>query len=403
MSVDFNFPLVMTSTGAQPTSPASFNSQLIANVTALVPGYTASLPGSLIEDISSTDVAAMVLIDQARVALINSLTPYGANAFILNQLGLMYGIAPGLPFNTQANVIFTGTVGFVISAGFQVSDGAHLYQLPTATIIGGGGTSPSVQVVAVNSGSWPVPANSITQLITSVPSNIALTVSNPTAGTPAMTAETEQSYRSRVLAAGLSSAQGMPLFLKTQIQNLPGVISTQVAAQVTLGTGIKVLVGGGDDYEIANAIFQSIFNPAILLGSTAHPANNVTVSIINTPDTYNIEFVRPQVQTVTLTINWNTSQTGFTQATAVAALAAPPISTYLNNLGIGAPINFLQIYDIFEQAVVGVLDFSTVIEFQISVYINSTLTPPPANENVVLGDPEGVFTSTASSITITQV
>lgn len=399
----FNFPLVMTAAGAQPTSPATFNSQLIANVAALVPGYTASLPGSLIEDISSTDVGAMVLIDQARVELLNSLTPYGANAFILNQLGLMYGISPGLPVNTQVMVQFTGTVGFVINAGFQVSDGSNTYQLTSSTIIGSGGTSPVVQVVAVNSGIFSVPINTVTQLVTSIPSSITLTVNNPSAGIPATAAETEESYRSRVLNAGLSAAQGMPLFLKTQLQNLPGVVSTQVSVQVTLGTGIKVLVGGGDNYQIANAIFQSIFNPAILLGSTVHPGNNVMVSIVDSPDTYNIEFVRPYVQTLTMTVSWNTSQSGFTQATAVAALVANAFSTYINALGIGAPVNFLQLYDTFETAVQGVLDFTTVIQLQFVVSINSVVVNPPTNENIVLGDPEGIFTCTPASITVTQV
>jgi hypothetical protein len=52
-------------------------------VAAEVPDYTANLPGSLIEDISSTDVQALATIDQARVDAINSFSPYGANAFAL--------------------------------------------------------------------------------------------------------------------------------------------------------------------------------------------------------------------------------------------------------------------------------------------------------------------------------
>ena len=59
---------------------------LVALVASENPDYTANLPGSLIEDIASTDVGALTGIDQARVDAINSVTPYGANAFVLAQL-----------------------------------------------------------------------------------------------------------------------------------------------------------------------------------------------------------------------------------------------------------------------------------------------------------------------------
>ena len=49
---------------------------------------------------SSTDVYALVTCDAAFGELINSVTPYGANAFILAQLGVMLGLQPGQPTNT---------------------------------------------------------------------------------------------------------------------------------------------------------------------------------------------------------------------------------------------------------------------------------------------------------------
>ena len=63
----------VNSSGLQPTSPTVLQQELIALVSATNPGYTANLPGSLIEDISSTDVGALSLIDSARVELFNSI------------------------------------------------------------------------------------------------------------------------------------------------------------------------------------------------------------------------------------------------------------------------------------------------------------------------------------------
>ncbi len=68
------YPVVLSQTGMQPQAPLDLRSQLINLVTfgtdkngnaviPPVPGYTANLPGSLIEDISSTDTAALVICD----------------------------------------------------------------------------------------------------------------------------------------------------------------------------------------------------------------------------------------------------------------------------------------------------------------------------------------------------
>ena len=105
-----DIPVVITSAGAQPTPPATLLAQLIALVASTNSGYTASLPGSLIEDVSSTDVGALVICDTARVETINSLSPYSANAYLLSQLGQIYigpGAAPAPPTNTSVYVVFT--------------------------------------------------------------------------------------------------------------------------------------------------------------------------------------------------------------------------------------------------------------------------------------------------------
>src|SRR3974390_1288942 len=141
-------PTVMTKDGLAPIPPLTLLSTLLAAVASVRPGYTA-LPASLIEDVSSTDVGALTGMDQMRVDLINSLTPFGANEFILNQLGAgVYGVFRGGPTNTSVFFVFSGTVGFVISRGFTVSDGNHQYTVQDGGIIGSGGSSPPLFAVA---------------------------------------------------------------------------------------------------------------------------------------------------------------------------------------------------------------------------------------------------------------
>lgn len=273
-----SLPTILTSAGAQPTPPATLLQWLIQLVTTgqdqygntianPVPGYTANLPGSLIEDISSTDVAAMSVIDQARVESINSISPYTANPFILTQLGNGYGIPQGTSANGSVNLLFTGTVGFVISVGFVASDGTNYFTVQDGGIIETSGTSQLLTAIAQNAGTFAIPANSVTQLITSVPSGITLSVTNPEAGTPATSAETVDAYRARVVQAGQVACQGTAPFLKTLLQAIPGVVPQQVSVRSVTG-GWEVIVGGGDAYAIANAIYQAVPNLSEVVGST---------------------------------------------------------------------------------------------------------------------------------------
>ncbi len=327
--------LNITSTGAQPTPPATIRNNLLASVIATRPGYTANLPSSLIEDILGTDIGAVALIDQATIDLINSLNPLFANAYLLSLLGAQMGIAQGLQSNPSAFVTFTGLAGFAINKGFTVSDGLNQYTVqdggvlgnPTATSFTGAISGTTLTVSSVSSGFLMVGdtitgtgitantiitafgsgtggtgtytvnnsqtvgseamtgpthgtvilyvvattfntnaifANSITTIVSSVPTGFPLTCTNTNTGTPGATAETEDLYRARVLAAQLSPAVGTLSYLKTLIKAIPGVQSRLVS----VSGGGKIIVGGGDPYAVAGAIYKGLFDIGDLIGSS---------------------------------------------------------------------------------------------------------------------------------------
>lgn len=266
-----SLPLVVTSAGPQPQQPAAVQAALIQLVSASNPGYTANLPGSLIEDVSSTSVGAILLCDAAQVELINSLTPFGANPFLMNQLGQIYGVPLGQASNTSVNVVFSNaSPGEIIAQGFVVGDGTNQYTVSDGGVIGAGGSSAPLFALANVSASFAVPAGTVTQLLTSPPPGAPnLTVNNPLPGTPGAGAETQASYRSRILQAGLAIAQGMSTFLKTILNNVAGVQPRLVSVrQVPNNGGWEVLVGGGDPFQVANAIFTALFDISTLKGST---------------------------------------------------------------------------------------------------------------------------------------
>lgn len=477
------FPIVMTTTGYVPQAPSSLNAQLIANVAATNPGYTANLPGSLIEDVSSTDTFAMLQMDSSIAEIITSVTPYGANAFLLNQLGDVYGTQPQAATNTSVFVQFTdtsGAAGFFVPNGFTVSDGTNQYIVQDGSSIGVGGIGPLVLAICTVSGSFSVPANTVTTLVTSIPSPTTLTVTNPQPGTPASAVETEESYRSRTLQAGLASSQGMTRYLKTLVQNVPGVQARLVSVRLVEINSLnfwEIIVGGsGDPYAIGAAIFQSMFdlpditgsimsisgtsnaNPGVITTALNHgyasgqivefagltggswgtlngtsltatvltettfsiPLDttsfggytgggvltpnfrNITASIQDYPDTYNITFVNPPQQEVAVSIVWNTVGTSFVNPAAIAQLAIPAIVTYINSIAVGQPINVMVMNTAFQTAIATLVAPQLLTRLVFSVSINGVGTAPISGTYEIVGDPESYFFTDPTQITIGQ-
>ena len=284
-------PLIMTAQGLQPQAPGDLRTQLVNSVAATNPDYTDNLPGSLVEDIASTDVAACVQSDSFLVDLVNSVSPNGANAFILQQLGVLYGLTPQVATNVSVYVIFYGPPGFVIVQGFIVGDGSYQYIVQDGGIIGANGQSLPLYCVAVTPGTWAVPAGSVTLFFTSLPASVVnqLTCTNPTDGIPSTSGETISDYRDRVMTAGLAASTGMSRYMKTLLANVPGVQSRLVSARQDPVSGKFIAIcGGGDPYQVAYAMWKALFwtggflpapinisgislaNPAVVTTATNH-------------------------------------------------------------------------------------------------------------------------------------
>ncbi|HGF4015941.1 hypothetical protein [Burkholderia cenocepacia] len=325
-------PLVMTAAGPVATDPTTLRQNLINGVAAEVPDYTANLPGSLIEDVASTDVGAMTTMDQARVEAVNSVTPYGANAFVLAQLGAQFGVSQGSSANGNVYVVFTGPAGYVLPPGFVVGDGTNQYALQDGGVILSTGQSAQLYAVATNSGTFAIPANTVNQIITSLPSEYVglIAVNNPGAGVAATSAESVQTYRGRVLQAGQVASVGTPAFLKTLLGKISGVQERLISINQVTG-GWQVVCGGGDAYAVAAAILQGVGDIALLQGSrlgiTSMTNANPVVIQTNLASGYAVG------QTFTVA---GATPSAFNGTYTVASISGNTITTSTNGSGFGA-------------------------------------------------------------------
>ncbi|MHB1310559.1 MAG: hypothetical protein ACYC3L_00985 [Gemmatimonadaceae bacterium] len=399
-------PLVMTAAGPQPTPVVTIQQTTIANAAAASPDYTATLPGSMIEDMVDTSVFAISQADQARIDAINSVTPLGANAFVLAALGSMLGIPQGLETNTSVAVVFTATSGgspasgLVIPAGVLVGDGSYQYATATSAITASDGVTQQVAAIATQSGSWSVAAGAVTAIATTMQTGFAVTVTNPSAGVPGTTAQTVQGYRAQVLAAEQVTVQGTGGYITTALAAIPGVQSRLILVVQTSGA-IKIICGlTVDENLIAGAIYGAVADPSLLVGS-ATTARNVTVTVQDGVNTYSIVFVNPPNQVVTGTVTWATNLPSFAAISQVNQLAVVAFAAYINALQAGAPINLLEMTAVFQQAVAAILPAPNISALTFSININGVTTAPSAGTSLIPGDPESYFSAAANAFTVT--
>ncbi|EEP89166.1 baseplate J/gp47 family protein [Yersinia kristensenii] len=398
-------PIIMTNAGAQPTPPPqTLLANLITRVSEKVPGYTANLPAGLITDLASTAIGALALIDQARVDLINSVSPYGANIPLLMQLGNIYGAQRGVSTNTSVYVVFSGLPGFAIPKGFTVSDGNYQYVVTRDTAIPDSGQTEPVYCLATISGSWAVPEGTVTQVITSVPKEQPVTCTNITAGLPGREDQSWASYRAQVMASGMLGVQGTPDCLRALLKSVSGVQENLISyRQSSLGKWV-VVVGGGDPYEVAYTIYKSVPDISVLTNDVSNPSGasveKKTVSLTVSPDVYQIPYVIPTSQNVIVIITWNTVSESYVDPAGISLAVQQNVADYINAIEVGNPINLLQIQDIFRDSVKQLVDASLISMIDVQIGINGNIVSPTTGSSLVYGDTYAYFTTITSQIQV---
>ncbi|MFT2797546.1 baseplate J/gp47 family protein [Serratia sp. N21D137] len=401
-----DLPVIYDISGPVPKTADELRQQVIATAVQLSPGITTDLPGSLIEDMVSTSVGALLVCDQARVDLINSCSPYGANVHLLKQLGAMAGVQQGEGTNTSVYVVFSGPPGFGIPKGFTVGDGTYFYTVRRDAAIPASGQTEPLYCVATTEGTWPVPAGTVNQVKTSVPETYQVTCTNLTAGLPGADKQGYASYRSQVLQAGMFGVQGTPDCLRATLKKVEGVQENLISyRQASLGKWV-VVVGGGDPYEVAYAIYKAVPDISILTNEVSNPSGaeveKKTIPITVYPDVYRVPFVVPSSQNATVLITWNSASTAYIDPAGIESAVQQNIADYVNAIAVGQPINIYQIQDIFLRSVEGLVAASLVSMIQIQIGINGVIKPPEADSSLVYGDTYAYFSTSASKIQVKQ-
>ncbi|RYM58517.1 hypothetical protein BSR03_22005 [Serratia proteamaculans] len=321
-------------------------------------------------------------------------------------MGAIYGVQQGEGTNTSVYVVFSGPPGFGIPKGFTVGDGTYLYTVRRDTVIPASGQTEPVYCLATTGGIWAVPAGTVNQVKTSVPESYQVTCTNLTAGLPGTDEQSPASYRAQVLQSGMFGGQGTPDCYRSSLQKVVGVQENLISFhQATLGKWVAV-VGGGDPYEVAYAIYKAVPDISTLINDVSNPSGaeveKKTIPITVYPDVYQVPFVVPSSQNVEVLITWNSASTTYIDPAGIAKAVQQNIADYVNAIAVGQPINIFQIQDIFLKSVEGLVAASLLSMIQVQIGINAAIKPPVPESSLVYGDTYAYFSTSAAQIQVKQ-
>lgn len=238
-------------------------------------------------------------------AVYNAFNPSAATGNTLSALVQLNGITRASATSSSVSLDLTGTDTTVIPAGSLVSTASGLQYATDAeaTITAG---------VAVVGGTAVVAGAtvSLTGTVTTIVNPIAgwATVNNSSDATVGTDEETDSALRIRRAQSVAFASQSLLESIFSAVANLEGIVQTIVLendTNVTDGNGqpahsVQVLVDGGDDTEIAEAIFNEKCVGISTIGST-----NVAV-VDNVGISHTINFQRPTLVQINVIVNLTT-------------------------------------------------------------------------------------------------
>ena len=241
-------------------------------------------------------------------AVANMYNPSAATGNSLSALVQINGITRAAATSSSVSLDLTGTNTTLIPSGSLVSTASGIQYATDAdaTIAGG---------VAVVGGTAVIPAAtiSLTGTITTIVNPIAgwATVNNPTDAVIGTDEETDAALRIRRAQSVAFASQSLFESLFSAVAQLDGVIQTVVLENDTNATdgngqpahSVQVLVDGGDDDEIGEAIFNEKCVGITTVGST-------TIAVIdNIGGSHDINFQRPTIVPIYVIVNLTTDGT----------------------------------------------------------------------------------------------
>ncbi|KLI30737.1 baseplate J/gp47 family protein [Brachyspira hyodysenteriae] len=336
-------------TGVIKDSPTVIRERLLNKAIEEVEGFT-NLPSGIQNNLIDESVIIENEIQDMLANVMNSISPSYANDFIVRELGEAFGLKIKDQALPNTTITFYGLAGVIIPEGLEVgnADGSKKFITTKSDIINATG-QVSIYCEGADYYDTPTPANTLNILLNQVLNVTSCTNLNDAVETTP--AETISEFRSRFQTRALANRSGTVATLDNALKEIEGTVdrlctykASQIVEKGVSKAVLEIIVGGGDDYSVALAIFNSILYPDILVSNPSGDETNRTINVnvaFNSVD-FPITYTRPKINQLSINISL-TVQSGFINipSEAFTLLLRPYYENYINNLKIGyAPTGY---------------------------------------------------------------
>lgn len=390
----------LTNTGYIKRTPEEIQSDIVNLIKETSPNFVKQ-PADVQANLIDTSVAVISQFENLVETLFNSYSMSGSDEMLFRMQAEELGLRQKSEFKSQVTLEFTGLPGDIIPQGTVVSDSTGAYKFETVdTIILG--ELKTGTVLALSDYEGTLPANKINTLVSVISSGI--TVNNPQASLPRIDEESFEEFKARSQARLRSPRLGGRLYAETLIKSIDGVnprlvsfncvdytekddeSSTPGADVFFRLTGIEAIVGGGDELQIALALYKSFFETQKLRSnpSDKDATRTITRDLYLFNNTFSVTFTRPKL--LQLNLRLLITFTGkLASAESVKLATQDDITNYVNTLQVGKNIGMYKLIEIIQTGLMNIdMPTSTYkfVKFQycIGEYPD---TPPGSEESTI--------------------
>ena len=349
-----------------PLTPEEIRNNLIEAIVNTNPNFSdlAGSPQNLLVD----EGAYVLSFNQnIYINILSGLYPYYTTSQQLQTIGASVGLPKKTTQNLSVEVVFTGTQGAFIPINTIVQDSTSVVKVATTQDITIGST-PTIVVCTTLIGEdiTFIAPNTLTQLATNIVG--VNSVNNPNPGYGLTSPETDSQYQTRLYQCFQMNKIGTIQQCLSLLKSVNGVNSRLVNIAINLDKTVNIVVGGGSDSDVANAIYISTLGLA-KIKAVATTGQVVQFTITDSNTVFNTEWVRPKQANLSITINYSIP-IGISSAT-FQGVVGNALITYVNNLQLGEALNTLQMYNacIFALNQSGIVDINLISNLNFSNFL----------------------------------
>lgn len=392
----------LTNVGYVKRSAEEIREDLINSIKNEIPEFV-SQSTDIQNDLIDTAVADLLQYENLVSTMMNSYSMSSSDEMLFRMQAEELGLRQKNEFKSQVTLTFVGIPGDIIPKGTKVSTVTKKDVFETVETVVVGSTG-EVNVLALSDVDFTIDVGKINTLISVISAGIV--VSNRTPSLPKIEAESFENFKARSQARLRSPRMGGRLYAESLINSIEGVDSRLVVFnsveydekdETEDGTeryfrikGIEAIIGGGDQIQIAFALYQSFFETQKLISNPSDKNTNRTIDqeIYVFDNIINVKFTRPKLLKLNLKLKI-TFLGKLSSAQAVKDNTSESITNFVNTLKVGKPINLYSLIEVITPDLISMgLPPSTykAISFQ---YAIGDFTKGGDRENDLIDDGRG--------------